>query len=801
MAPLEDKIVQTVLVVQASSLHRSDKGMHAGCVHHKVLTEALIAIHGPRPQSGLHVVPNPDMLARLVRKGCRVKKCAGLGASLIVIAVFLPRGFSQSASYPPTPEESISIKTAGDPKISPDGKYVVYSVREADWKQNEYVSHLWLADVATGRTFQLTRGAKSSVGADWSPDGHWIAFITQREGGANPALPTKSDQTPKGDQKDEKSSEGKPADHQIWLISPVGGEAWQLTKHEKDVGGFYWSKDGRYIAFTAESPETKAAKDRKEKYSDYESVERDYSQNQLWLIDVTAAEKLQAPVQAVALTTDEKLNVNDVAWSPDSSRIAFSATPNPLLSFSQQSDLYLLDLGPDRTSREVHKIVALDGPDTSPVFSPDGNQIAFHTALAQKYDYYLNGHIATVQVDGVLKHPATTPADVSDLTVKFDEDPQLIDWGPDGIYFAALQKTSAHVFRIDPASHEITRMTTPDNYVAEGASFTKDFRQMALAAADAAHMTEIFVSDTTPFAPRKLTDLNAQLSGFMLGSEEVVSWKSHDGTVVEGVLSKPAGYDPAKKYPLLVRIHGGPTGIDLPIMSPADHTYPIQYFLSRGALVLEPNYRGSAGYGEKFRSLNVRNLGVGDMWDVMSGVDALIARGLVDPSRMGVMGWSEGGYISAFLTTHTDRFKAISVGAGISDWMTYYVNTDITPFTRQYLHATPWDDPEIYARTSPISTIRQARTPTLIQQGSNDKRVPVPDSYELYRGLEDQHVPSKLIFYTGFGHGINKPKSNLAVMRANLDWFAHYIWDDPIADDSPLLGSSEVVEKTPSSKP
>jgi dipeptidyl aminopeptidase/acylaminoacyl peptidase len=188
------------------------------------------------------------------------------------------------------------------------------------------------------------------------------------------------------------------------------------------------------------------------------------------------------------------------------------------------------------------------------------------------------------------------------------------------------------------------------------------------------------------------------------------------------------------------------------------------------------------------------------MWDVMSGVDALIARGLVDPARLGAMGWSQGGYISAFLTTHTDRFKAISVGAGISDWMTYYVNTDITPFTRQYLHATPWDDPEIYAKTSPISTIKQARTPTLIQQGSNDKRVPVPDSYELYRGLQDQHVPSKLIFYTGFGHGIFKPKSNLDLMRANLDWFSHYLWGEPIPSDSSLLGSSEVNDKAPGQK-
>jgi dipeptidyl aminopeptidase/acylaminoacyl peptidase len=181
------------------------------------------------------------------------------------------------------------------------------------------------------------------------------------------------------------------------------------------------------------------------------------------------------------------------------------------------------------------------------------------------------------------------------------------------------------------------------------------------------------------------------------------------------------------------------------------------------------------------------------MWDVMSGVDYLISKGMADPNKLAAMGWSQGGYISSFLTTHTDRFNAISEGAGISDWTTYYVNTDITPFTRQYLHATPWDDPEVYAKTSPITTIKQAKTPTLIQQGGNDKRVPVPDSYELYRGLQDQGVESRMVLYTGFGHGINKPKSMHALLQSNLDWFNHYIWNEPIPKDSPIYGTSELA--------
>jgi dipeptidyl aminopeptidase/acylaminoacyl peptidase len=224
-----------------------------------------------------------------------------------------------------------------------------------------------------------------------------------------------------------------------------------------------------------------------------------------------------------------------------------------------------------------------------------------------------------------------------------------------------------------------------------------------------------------------------------------------------------------------VVIHGGPTGIDVPQPVPF-YVYPIPQWVARGALVLRPNYRGSAGYGEKFRSLNVRNLGVGDMWDVMSGVDHLVRQGIVDTARMGAMGWSQGGYISAFLTTNTSRFKAISMGAGISNWVTYYVATDIHPFTRQYLKATPWQEPAIYAKTSPMTTIRNAKTPTLIQHGEFDRRVPIQNAYELFQGLQDQGVPTQLVVYKGFGHGINKPKEQLAAVQHNWDWFEKYVW-------------------------
>ncbi|MGH9773868.1 MAG: S9 family peptidase [Candidatus Acidiferrales bacterium] len=715
-----------------------------------------------------------------------MKKLAITGVAIFAVACFAAGIFAQS-QHVPTLDEILALKTLSTPRISPDGRFIAYSVRETDWKENAYVRQLWLLDVNSGENFQLTRGKKSSEDAEWSPDGRWLAFITERE---SASLASPAATNPAASEEKKEDAAGKPAARQIWLISPHGGEAWQLTQHETDVSGFHWSKDSKRVAFLAPAAKSKPEKDRKEKYSDYEVYEKDYQQNQLWMVDVAAAEANYAPVKASPVTHDPALNVEDFDWSPDSSRIAFSATQNPLLSFAGDSDIYLADLPHDNA---IHKIVALEGPDGHPVFSPDGKQLAFTTALAQPYFYYANSHIAVVDVDRVLTQPATSPAGVRDLTAAFDEDPRSLDWGPDGIYFAALQKTAFHLFRLNPQSLEITRITTPDAFYLGGASFTRDFKTIAFTSEDGRRMSELFVSPVEHFSPRKLTDMTAQVNDWTLGTSEVVSWKSTDGAAIEGILYKPADYDPAKKYPLLVIIHGGPTGISQPVLAPERTYYPLYNFLARGALVLEPNYRGSAGYGSAFRALNVRNLGVGDMWDVMSGVEALISRGLVDPARLGSMGWSEGGYISAFLTTHTDRFKAISVGAGISDWMTYYVNTDITPFTRQYLHATPWNDPAIYAKTSPITTINQAKTPTLIQQGSADKRVPVPDSFELYRGLQDLHVPSRLILYTGFGHPVTKPKSQRAVMQSNLDWFNHYIWGDPIPADSPLFGSSELA--------
>ncbi|MFN0088118.1 MAG: prolyl oligopeptidase family serine peptidase [Blastocatellia bacterium] len=638
----------------------------------------------------------------------------------------------------PSVDDLINVKSAGGAQISPDGRYVAYVMTEADWKQDAFVSQLWLVNTATGRSLQLTRGEKSCGNPQWSPAGDWLAFTSNRIGDKN----------------------------QIFVIRPDGGEAMQLTKAENGVGGYAWSHNGGQIAFTMSDADQKKSKERKDHLGDFEVIRKEYSYSHLWTLDV--AEALNGAVAGTQRTKGRDFTVASASWSPDGTRIAFSATINPDLINGGTSDIHLLTLA----DNSVKKLVSQPGPDNNPQWSPDGSQIVFSTAMGNPKYYHSNSRLAVVPAAG------GAPRSITD---GFDEQPGFVEWTPQGIYFSGLQRTASHLFLVDPATGGIRRVSNPDNLMAGGFSFTADGKQVAFTAPSPTSLSEIHVASVDGFAPRKLTSITDQVASYTLATREVISWQSKDGTAIEGILIKPADFDPSRKYPLLCIIHGGPTGVDRPSLLDARY-YPADLWAAKGALLLKVNYRGSAGYGEKFRQLNVGNLGVGDAWDVLSGVDHLIARGWVDPKRVGCMGWSQGGYISAFLTTSSDRFAAISVGAGISNWATYYYNTDITPFTIQYLGDDPADDPAIYAKTSPMTYIKQARTPTLIQHGEFDKRVPIPNAYELRQGLEDRGVKAELIVYKGYGHGITKPKSMRAVMQHNLGWFNHYLFGDPLPD-------------------
>jgi dipeptidyl aminopeptidase/acylaminoacyl peptidase len=659
---------------------------------------------------------------------------AGLAAQQPIGGAQAPASASPSAAASDqgalTVDALISLKRVGSPAISPDGRWVAYTVREAEWEENTYHTDVWLADTRTGDTHQLTNNKKSSSSPSWAPDSSRLAFASDR---------------------DEK--------RQIYVIDPRGGEGRKLTSVGEGVGSFAWSPDGKSIAFTSTDPKTEQAKAREKELGEFDVVGQEHRMSHLWAIDVSTGD--------VRRLTKGDFTVGKFSWSPDSRAIAFDHRINPDNSNGGTANISIVTVA----DGVVRALVTQDGPDTNPIWSPDGDRIAFESAMAKPFHYYSNGAIAVIAASG---------GTIQNISSGFDENPSLIKWTGDGLYFSALSRTWAYLYRIDPSTRGVRKFAPADRWIGSSFSLTADAQTAAFIASDAETFPEVYVAPLNTMQGRKLTDMAVQIAKWPKGPIDVISWKSRDGVSIEGVLHKPVGFQPGRRYPLLVVIHGGPTGVSRPTPFSSTSIYPIDLWVANGALVLEPNYRGSAGYGEQFRALNVRNLGVGDAWDVLSGIDALIAQGIVDPDRVGAMGWSQGGYISAFLTTHDSaRFKAVSVGAGISDWMTYYVNTDIHPFTRQYLKATPWDDAEIYAKTSPITYIRGAKTPTLIQHGATDQRVPLPNAYELYQGLQDVGVPSKLIVYKGFegvGHGPSKPKSSRAVMRHNLEWFDKYLW-------------------------
>lgn len=701
------------------------------------------------------------MKSRIVRAALCFSSCWMVAAAYVGADSADGESAASATFAGPDFKDVLSLEGAGSPKISPDGGTVVYTVVTADWDDNRFDREIWMA--RRGETpFQLTRtGSGSSSDARWSPDGKWIAFVADRGDGS-----------------------------QIWLISPMGGEARPLTAVEDGVAGFEWSPDGAAMAVAVTDRQDPQRKKLEDEYGEFAIEDHEYRNTHLWLLDVEAVLARNQPGELpvgeddggategeeeddegndpplLRRLTDGEFTVDTFRWSPDGRQLAFDHRPDPRVESRSEADLSIVDVA----TAEVRALVVRPGPDSDPHWSPDGSWVLFSTGDGDPA-YYLNSELARVPAGG--GKPAV-------LTEAFDEDASAVAWFEQGIYFLALDRTTRKLYILDPETGEISEV------IVEGApriiwnvSFSRDGQNWAFQGEGIDTLDEVYRVDAGNGRAHRVTRMTEQTEGWEVGRREVIEWTSRDGAKVEGILLKPDGFDPTVKHPLLVIIHGGPSWLSFPVHA-YSYVYPVQQWLEKGAVILMPNYRGSAGYGEAFRSLNVGNLGVGDAWDVLSGVDHLVAEGFVDPDRMGSMGWSQGGYISAFLTTTSDAFAAISVGAGISNWMTYYVNTDIHPFTRHYLQGTPWSDPEVYARTSPMTYINDASTPTLIQHGEFDRRVPTPNAYELYQGLQDVGVPVELVIYKGFGHGISKPRERLAAVWHNWKFFADWIWGEEV---------------------
>ena len=656
-------------------------------------------------------------------------------------AALAPTGLGAQAPRGSTALEWMTLKSAEWPAISPDGGTVAYRILTNDHARNATDAHLWTASTTTGEQRQLTTGPGVSWAAAWSPDGRVIGFLGNLGKGT-----------------------------QVYLVPARGGEPLQLTSASNGVDSFRWSPDGSRIAFVAGEPVPRPDSANVSQSKDFRVLGREgYYSASLWVVAVPAQGAREAePAERVTKAAD--FAVDDAySWSPDGTRIAISASDYTSGESFWTHDIYTVSLA----DKAVRKVVADRGPQFFPLWSPDGREIAFKTFTRtprEDYHIYSIGYVATVPAEG---------GPVRVLTGDFDENLTPIAWGPGGIYFEARQRAYSHLFRVNPATRVIERVTEPATALKTTFTFSRDFRQVAFLGRDSARYQEVFTApiDGTE-RPRRLTRMGDQLEGWPIGTRELVTWTSTDGTPIEGVLVKPRDFDPRRKYPLLVVAHTGPLEADQLTVS-RDFPYTADLYAMRGILVLRPNYRGSIGYGARFRAALVRNQGLPQYQDLITGVDHLIAQGFVDSTRVGAAGWSAGAYPVLFGSVWENRFRAVSTLETAADWRAFYTLGAGGGVRPDYAQANPWDDPEYYRTTAVLTYIKRARTPTLLQHGEADVIAPIAAAYELHRGLKDQGVPVRMVVFPGMGHVPNRMGQSLAIMEQNLDWFEHWLLAKP----------------------
>lgn len=628
-------------------------------------------------------------------------------------------------------EDYATMPTISGAQLSPDGKRIAYVITRADMERSVYDADLWLINTDGTRDTQLTRSKGNDNHARWSPDGNRIAFLSDRDGGRNA----------------------------IYVIDISGGEPDKLTNEKGAVSDFEWSPDGKTIAFVMRDPANTERED-------VRVVGQNERYAHLYFFDTA--------YRITTRVTRGSFDISNISWSPDGATIVADRTAPGYPDF-QKSDIVLIT-----KTGEVRPLVARPGSDHSAQFSPDGKLVAFQSTGGRS-DWLAEEQLYVVPATG---------GEPRLVSKEFNRTPVRYDWTADSrsILFEGAYNTTSQIFRVnaDGSGH---RDISHFNGSISDASFrgnTVAFVEQSLTAPP-----ELYVSSLDNFAPRQLTHVNDALRDRQLPQTTVIRWKNpKDKLEIEGLLTLPLGYEKGKKYPLLTFAHGGPASrFDQSFLGYLGTVYAPNVLASNGFAVLRPNPRGTGGYGEKFRAANRNDWGGMDWEDINAGIDKVIADGIADPARLGLMGWSYGGFIASWAEGHSDRLKAISIGAPVVDLLSFHGTTDIRPFIPSYFRGketqsfTKTDDEtlELVRRTpmsldqlrehSPLWHLKPTTARVFIQHGDADDRVPLSQGTMLYRTLEEMGVDVSMVIYPRSPHVPREPKQRLDVMRRNLEFF------------------------------